>query len=264
MRALWTAATGMKTLQLAIDNTSNNIANVNTTGYKAQRSEFKDLMYARLSYRDNSDKTGVPVGLEVGHGVRTAAIVKNFQAGSMQATGNPYDLAINGDGFFAVKNPAGETVLTRDGAFKLGLGENGMELLTADGFKVEGEDGPIVFEGDIVETKVEYDGTVKVRRPGNDAALFETIGKIKLLNVPNPKGMLSVGDNLFKVSPASGEAFTPELGETKIVQNYLEMSNVQVVDEMVNLITQQRAYEINSKAIQTADRMLEIANNLKR
>ncbi len=264
MRALWTAASGMKNLQLAIDNTSNNIANVNTTGYKAQRIEFKDLMYARLSYRDNSDKLGIPVGLEVGHGVRSAAIMKQFQTGSLQHTENPYDLGIDGDGFFSIKTPSGETKLTRDGSFKVGITEQGMALLTADGDIVEGEDGPIIFEGEYTDVKIEYDGTVKLRRPGEDSSAFETIGKIKLVTVANPAGMKSEGDNLYKPTPASGEPFSTEQGETMIKQNYIEMSNVQVVDEMVNLITQQRAYEINSKAIQTADHMLEIANNLKR
>ncbi len=264
MRALWTAATGMKNLQLAIDNTSNNISNVNTTGYKSQRTEFKDLMYARLSYRDNSDKTGVPVGLEVGHGVRSAAIVRNFRKGSIKTTENPYDVALDSKGFFEVLNAAGEPELTRDGSFKLGLTENGLALLTADGYKVQGDDGDIIFEGDFIETKIDLDGTVKIRRNGNDAALFETIGKIKVVDVANPAGLVSVGSNQYVESPASGGTFRMEAGDIKVVQNSLEMSNVQVVDEMVNLITQQRAYEINSKAIQTADRMLEIANNLKR
>lgn len=264
MRALWTAATGMKNLQLAIDNTSNNISNVNTTGYKSQRTEFKDLMYARLSYRDNSDKTGVPVGLEVGHGVRSAAIVRNFMKGSIKTTQNPYDVAIDGRGFFEVLNASGEPELTRDGSFKLGLTEDGLALLTADGYKVQGREGDIIFEGEFEELKIELNGTVKIRRPGDDAALFEIVGRIKILDVPNPSGLVSVGSNQYISSPASGETFLVENPETKVLQNALEMSNVQVVDEMVNLITQQRAYEINSKAIQTADRMLEIANNLKR
>lgn len=264
MRALWTAATGMKNLQLQVDTISNNLANVNTHSYKKQRMEFKDLMYERLSFRDNSDELGIPVNLEVGHGVRSAAVTRSFGTGSFQATDNPLDVAIEGDGFFVVNNSSGEELLSKDGAFKLGITQEGRRLVTADGYIVQGEDGPIPFDGEIVEIKIDFNGTVSVRRPGEDANLFETVGKIKMKQVPNPTGLLSIGSNFFKVTASSGDAFEPEEGRNKLMQNYLEMSNVHVVDEMVNLITAQRAYEINSKSIQTADQMLEIANGLKR
>lgn len=265
MRALWTAASGMKNLQLSIDTIANNLANVNTNSYKSQRTEFKDLLYEKLSYKDNSDKLGVPVRLEVGHGVKSAAITRSFQVGSFQSTGNPLDVAIEGDGFFVVRNAAGEDLLTRDGAFKLGITEDGTRLVTADGYLVRGEGGTeIPLDGEISEIKIDFDGTVRVRRQNSDSALFETVGKMEIVQVTNPSGLLSVGDNQFKTTPASGDAFVPEGGKNKLLQNYLEMSNVHVVDEMVNMITAQRAYEINSKAIQTADQMLEVANQLKR
>ncbi len=265
MRALWTAASGMKNLQLSIDTTANNLANVNTNSYKSQRTEFKDLLYERLAYKDNSDELGVPVNLEVGHGVQSAAITRSFQTGSFQATDNPLDVAIEGDGFFVVTDNKGQELLTRDGAFKLGLTENGTRLVTADGYIVKGEGGTdIPLDGEISEIKIDFDGTVKVRRQNDDASLFETVGKIEINQVTNPAGLMSVGDNFFKTTGASGEAFIPEVVDNKLMQNYLEMSNVHVVDEMVNMITAQRAYEINSKAIQTADQMLEVANSLKR
>ncbi len=264
MRALWTAATGMKNLQLSIDTISNNLANVNTSSYKKQRTEFKDLLYERLSYKDNSDELGVPVNLEVGHGVKSAAISRSFKTGSFQNTENPLDVAIEGDGFFSIDDGQGNKFLSKDGSFKLGLIDDVRTLVTADGYLVEGEEGPIVFDGEIVEINIEFDGTVKVRRGADDEGVFDTIGKIKVQEVPNPAGMLSMGDNLYKTTMASGDAFIPELSNNKLVQNYLEMSNVNVVDEMVNLITAQRAYEINSKAIHTADQMFEIANGLKR
>lgn len=264
MRAMWTAASGMKNLQLSIDTISNNLANVNTNSYKKQRMEFKDLLYERLSYRDNSDKLGVPVNLEVGHGVKSAAITRSFGVGSFQATNNPLDVAIEGDGFFVIQDAKGEELLSKDGAFKLGMTEEGRRLVTSEGYLIQGEDGPIPFEGEISEIKIEQNGTVKVRRPGDDANLFETVGKLKMKQVPNPAGLQSVGSNFYKVTGASGDAFEPESERNRIMQNYLERSNVQVVDEMVNLITAQRAYEINSKAIQTADQMLEVANSLKR
>ncbi len=265
MRALWTAASGMKNLQLSIDTISNNLANVNTNSYKSQRTEFKDLLYERLSYKDNSDELGVPVNLEVGHGVKSAAITRSFQGGSLQSTDNPLDIAIEGDGFFMVQDNKGQDLLTRDGAFKLGLTENGTRLVTSDGFIVKGEGGTeIPLEGEISEIKIDFDGTVRVRRQNEDAAKFETVGKMEVVQVTNPSGLKSVGDNFYKTTGASGEAFVPEQAENKVLQNYLEMSNVHVVDEMVNMITAQRAYEINSKAIQTADQMLEVANSLKR
>ncbi len=264
MRALWTAATGMKNLQLSIDTISNNLANVNTSSYKKQRTEFKDLIYERLSYRDNSDELGVPVNLEVGHGVKSSAITRSFKTGSFQNTENPLDVAIEGNAFFVIDDGQGNEFLSKDGAFKIGLTEEGRTLVTADGYKVSGVSEPIVFDGEIEEIKIEFNGEVKVRRSGEDAGLFETIGQIKLQEVPNPSGLLSAGDNLYKTTLASGDPFEPAEGRNKLVQNYLEMSNVSVVDEMVNLITAQRAYEINSKAIQTADQMYEVANNLKR
>lgn len=263
MRAMWTAASGMKNLQLSIDTISHNLANVNTNAYKRQRTEFKDLLYERLSHRDNSDKLGVPASLEVGHGVRSAAITRNYEMGAFQATNNPLDIAIEGEGFFVVENHKGEEVLTKDGAFKIGITENGPRMVTAEGFLVQGVGGPIPLEGEINEIKIDLNGRVSVRR-GGDANLFEEVGHLLIKEVPNPAGLSSLGSNFFRETPASGEAFVPENEDYRLLQQYLERSNVQVVDEMVNLITAQRAYEINSKAITTSDQMMEIANSLKR
>jgi flagellar basal-body rod protein FlgG len=265
MRALWSAATGMKSLQLAIDTISNNLANVNTTGYKKQRTEFKDLLYQKLDYNDNSDGLGAPVNLEVGHGVKTGAMVRSFTQGSFQSTDNPFDIAIQGSGFFEIADQNGNLLYTKDGSFKLGLTAEGQRLVTSDGYLVQGVDGPIDLEGDILEIVIERNGDVNVKYADNEEGTFELIGRIKLMKIPNPVGMESKGLNLYKTTAASGAPIQVDDGTAgEMVQGYLEMSNVQVVEEMINLITAQRAYEINSKTIQTSDQMLELANNLKR
>lgn len=265
MRALYSAATGMKSLQLAIDTISNNLANVNTTGYKKQRVEFKDLFYQRLDAKDNSDGLGAPVNIEVGHGVKTGAMVRRFSNGAFQATDNPFDLALQGVGFFEIQNENGDLMYTKDGSFKLGITGEGKRLVTSDGFTVQGVDGPINLEGDIKDFKIERDGSINVKFDNQEGDAFVTIGKLKLVKIPNPAGLESKGLNLFKITGASGNPVTVEDNTAgEIVQGYLEMSNVQVVEEMISLITAQRAYEINSKAIQTSDQMLELANNLKR
>lgn len=265
MRALYSAATGMKSLQLAIDTISNNLANVNTTGYKKQRVEFKDLFYQRLDAKDNSDGIGAPVNIEVGHGVKTGAMVRRFTNGAFQATDNQFDIALQGPGFFEIMDENGNMLYTKDGSFKLGLTEEGRRLVTSDGFMVQGVDGPINLEGDIEDFKVERNGAINVKYANQEGDAYQTIGNIKLVKIANPAGLESKGLNLFKITAASGEPVTVEDGTAgELVQGYLEMSNVQVVEEMISLITAQRAYEINSKAIQTSDQMLELANNLKR
>ncbi len=265
MRAMWTAATGMKTLQLAIDNTSHNLANVNTAGYKKQRMEFQDLLYERLDFDDTTKEFGTPVNLQLGHGVMAAATVKQFTQGSIQPTENPLDLAIQGDGFFEIEDPQGNLYYTRNGSFKFGLTGDGNRLVTDDGYMVKGVDGNINLAGDYSEIAIDNKGIVSVKYNETEDGTFTQIGQIKLVDVPNPAGLTSKGENLYALSTASGQAFNVEEdAESSIKQGYIEMSNVQVVDEMINLITQQRAYEVNSKTIQTADSMLEIANNLKR
>jgi len=255
----------MKSLQLAIDTISNNLANVNTTGYKKQRVEFKDLFYQRLDSKDNSDGLGAPVNIEVGHGVKTGAMVRRFSNGAFQATDNPFDMALQGIGFFEVQNENGDMMYTKDGSFKMGLTDQGKRLVTSDGYPVQGIDGPINLEGEIEEFKVERNGVINVKFANQEGDAFQQIGQLKLVKIPNPAGLESKGLNLFKVTGASGNpVLADDNSAGEVVQNYLEASNVQVVEEMINLITAQRAYEINSKAIQTSDQMLELANNLRR
>ncbi len=265
MRALWSAATGMKSLQIAIDTVANNLANVNTTGYKKQRIEFKDLLYEKLDYKDGTADLGAPVNLEVGHGVMPSATVRQFSQGSIQPTDNQLDVAIQGEGFFEVVDQTGNIMYTKDGAFKFGITSEGKRLVTSDGYLVSGVDGPIALEGDFTEIAIDKSGVMSVRYNDSEEGTFTQIGRLKLVKVPNPAGMLSEGLNLYKVTTASGEAQQVDDGSAgSTMQGFLEMSNVQVVEEMINLITMQRAYEINSKTIQTSDQMLELANNLKR
>ncbi len=263
MRALWTAGSGMTSQQLNVDTIANNLANVNTTGYKKESAEFKDLLYVSLFKAQVVDGQGRPVGLQVGHGVRPSAIVKNFTQGSMQPTGNPMDFAIDGEGFFVVRDQNDNLFYTRDGSFKLSIDGEEASMVTSDGhfLQVEGADAELGSE--ISEITVDDSGVLMVRR--NDGTLDE-IGIVDLVRFVNPAGLESVGGNLFKPTTASGEpieAEDPGINGT-IMQSYLEASNVQVVEEMVKLITAQRAYEINSKSVQTADEMLQIANNLRR
>jgi flagellar basal-body rod protein FlgG len=263
MRALWTASSGMLAQQLNVDTISNNLANVNTTGYKKERAEFKDLLYESIFKAQVVDGQGRPVNLQVGHGVRPAAIVKNFSGGNIQQTGNPLDLAIDGEGFFVVRDQNDNLFYTRDGSFKLSIDGEEATVVTSDGYflQVEGADAELGAE--IKEINVDENGMLTVRR--NDDTLDE-IGFIDLVRFPNPAGLESMGRNLYKVTSASGEPVEAEEPgiNGQVMQGYLESSNVQVVEEMVKLITAQRAYEINSKSIQTADEMLQMANNLRR
>lgn len=264
MKAMWSAASGMKNLQLKIDTISNNLANVNTIGFKNQRVEFKDIMYERLSESDRLKEEGKPVPIEIGHGVMVSATLRNFTTGNLQQTENPTDLAINGAHFFKVIDNNGNTRYTKDGSFKIASTEEGAVLVTSDGYFVQSEDGNIVLGENVSEFNVDAEGFIRVKRNGEE--VYEEIGTLSLSKFVNPAGLESVGKNLYKETPASGIAFEGlEVGDTtQIWQGFVEASNVQIVDEMINLITAERAYEINSKSIQTADRMLEIANNLKR
>jgi flagellar basal-body rod protein FlgG len=263
MRALWTASSGMTAQQLNVDTIANNLANVNTTGYKKERAEFKDLLYVSLSRAEVVDGQGRPVGLQVGHGVRPSAIVKNFTQGSMQATGNPLDFAIDGDGFFVVRDQNDNLFYTRDGSFKLSIDGEEASLVTSAGYFVQVEGADAELGSDINEITIDDSGMLMVRR--NDGTLDE-IGVVDLVRFVNPAGLESVGGNLYRPTTASGEPIEAEEpgANGRILQSFLEASNVQVVEEMVKLITAQRAYEINSKSVQTADEMLQIANNLRR
>ncbi len=261
IRALYTAATGMMAQQLQIDTTSNNIANVNTIGYKKQRAEFADLMYQTTEYPGTATSltTSSPTGIEIGLGVRPSAITKEFTQGNFKKTGNNLDMAITGNGFFQVELPDGTTAYTRNGAFKLDA--NG-DIVNSDGYKLIPQ---IVVPADTTSISIGTDGTVSVLQAGQTQ--MSQIGQIQLANFINPAGLHSLGSNNYLNTSASGDAIvgTPGLnGIGEIREGFVELSNVQLVEEMTDLITGQRAYEANSKAITTADQMLQTVNNLKR
>lgn len=264
MRSMWTAATGMRAQQFNIDTISNNLSNVNTTSYKSQRAEFKDLFYTTMKKNNITDEEGRPVNLQVGHGTLPIATKKDFKTGSFIETNNPFDVAIDGPGFFQIELPNGETRYTRDGSFKLSVdGDEGM-LVTSEGYIVLSDDeDEIVFDMELRDITIDEFGNITAT--DEDGETVE-IARLKMVNFMNPEGLLSEGMNLYSSTAASGEETPIELEEmkSKIAQGYLESSNVQVVDEMVKMITAQRAYELNSKTIQASDEMLQIINNLKR
>ena len=260
IRSLWTAASGMMAQQLNTDVIANNLANVNTTGFKRSRADFQDLLYQTLRPAGTSDTAGsqIPVGIQVGHGTRPIAIQKMFTQGDYQDTGNELDMIIEGDGFFQVLMPDGSTAYTRAGSFKQ---DSQGRIVTSDGFLMIPE---ITIPQETLRVAITSDGTVQAQTSDQD---MEQLGGIQLARFSNSPGLSSMGRNLYLPTAASGSPMTgtPGIdGFGTIVQRSLEMSNVQVVEEMVNLIVAQRAYEINSKAIQTADDMLSIANNLRR
>lgn len=261
MRSLWAAASGMVGQQFNIDTIANNLANVNTTGFKRSRVDFQDLLYTvvRAAGAPVGQGGSIPAGIEVGHGVRPIATQKIFTEGTPKQTDNPLDLMIEGTGFFQVLLPDGTVAYTRDGSFKK---DAEGRLVTSDGFIIEPE---IVIPEDAVEIAIGQDGTVSVLLSGESEP--DTIGQIELARFVNPGGLKSFGRNLFLATAGSGEPIigTPGLdGIGGLTQRWIEMSNVQVVEEMVNLITSQRAYEVSSRAIQASDEMLQTANNLRR
>ncbi|MBP7891941.1 MAG: flagellar basal-body rod protein FlgG [Firmicutes bacterium] len=261
MRALWSAATGMLAKQLDMDVIANNLANVNSAGFKKSRVDFQDLMYQTIRTAGSTVAQGsrVPTGIQVGLGTRAAAIQKVFSQGDFIQTENPLDLVIEGDGFFQVLLPDGSTAYTRTGAFKV---DSEGRVVTSDGFVMEPE---LVVPANAVDISIGTDGTVTIQVAGENAPT--ELGQIQLARFLNPGGLVSIGRNLYKPTAASGDPAvgTPGLeGIGTIAQKFLEMSNVKVVEEMVNMIIAQRAYEVNSKAIQTSDEMLAAANNLRR
>ncbi len=262
IRSMWSAASGMQAQSTNIDVISNNLANVSTTGFKRSRADFQDLLYETVrpaGAASSAAGTMVPTGIQVGHGTRTVAVSKSFLQGDYQRTDNDLDLAIEGEGLFQVTQPNGEAAYTRSGAFKLD-GEG--RVVTSDGYLLDPE--ITVPEGTLGIT-VAADGTVSVRQ-GQGGEIAE-IGSLTLVRFINPAGLNSIGKNLYQSTQASGDPVTGTPGEEgmgSISQGFIEMSNVKVVDEMVNMISAQRAYEVNSKTIKTADDMLAIANQLKR
>lgn len=263
VRSLWTAATGMNGQQTNLDVISHNLSNVNTTGYKMQRAEFEDLIYqnTKLAGTPATEDTVNPVGVQQGHGVKVAATQRIMNQGSLQNTGVSTDVAIVGDGFFRVQKYDGSYAYTRDGSFQV---DSTGQLLTSDGFRVIPE--IILPEGYDVQTlNISQDGRVWVKVNGEPDAT--EVGQLILYRFPNEVGLEADGDNLFKVSNASGAPIAERPGFEgmgKLAHKFLEMSNVSVVNEMVSMIVAQRAYEFNSKAIQTTDSMLSTAVSLKR
>jgi flagellar basal-body rod protein FlgG len=263
MRSLWTAASGMTGQQFNIDTISHNLSNVNTTGFKKNRADFEDLLYQnrRIAGTPATELTVVPTGIQIGHGVRVAATQKVFTQGALQQTGVVSDLAIDGEGFFRVMLIDGTYGYTRDGSFK--IDSNG-QIVTSNGYRVMPE---IVLPDDFVQESlsISQDGRISVKVAGSDDAI--QVGQMELYRFVNPAGLQAIGENLYKVTNGSGDAIAgrPAFdGMGKLLHKFLEQSNVSVVNEMVNMIVAQRAYELNSKAIQTSDTMLGIANNLKR
>lgn len=265
MRAMFTAATGMNAQQLLVDTIGNNLANVNTTGYKKSKADFQDLLYQTLRQPGAQTTAGVemPVGVQVGHGVRTAAVSKMFLQGNMVNTGNPMDMAIQGQGFFQVALPTGEIAYTRDGSFKR---DSTGALVTADGYPLQ---PTITIPSDAIMNTmtVSSDGTVSVKQPGSTNLV--NLGTIDLALFPNSAGLdARYGRNLFLETTASGTPTTAQPGGTEgagtIDNSFLENSNVQVVEEILSLIIAQRAYEANSNVIQTSDSMLQMANAMRR
>jgi len=267
MRSLWTAGSGMIAQQFNVDVISNNLANVNTTAYKKERVEFKDLLYETMGRAYILEDRGRPVNLQVGHGAIASATVKNFATGSFEKTDNPFDFAIDGDGFFKVLGPNDEILYTRDGSFKISITDQGKMLATSDGYPVLDEfDTEVIFDYDLDLSKlnISEDGDLSYNdEEGINIPLGQRIG---IVDFENRNGLESIGKNFYTRTTASGEViFNEDLADKSIlVQRYLETSNVQVVEEMVKLIVAQRAYELNSKAIQSSDEMIGMANNLKR
>jgi flagellar basal-body rod protein FlgG len=251
----------MQAQTINIDVIANNLSNVNTAGFKRSRADFQDLLYENMRAPGMASSAGtqVPTGIQIGHGTRPVATQKIFAQGDFQHTQNVLDMAIEGNGFFQITQPNGEVGYTRAGSFKI---DGDGRVVTSDGFPMEPE---ISIPADTISISIGTDGTISVLQAGDDQPT--EVGTVQLARFTNPAGLQSIGRNLYLPTGASGDVATGIAGEDgfgTIAQGYLEMSNVSVVDEMVNMITAQRAYEINSKAIQSADDMLQVANNLKR
>jgi flagellar basal-body rod protein FlgG len=254
IRSLWISKTGMEGQQNKLDSIANNLANVSTNGYKKAGVVFEDLMYQNLrpAGSASSEQTTLPTGLNVGLGVRVAASTRNFSQGNLTQTGNNLDIAIKGQGFFQIQLPDGETGYTRDGAFQVDA--NG-QLVTSAGYQLQ---PGITIPANAQGITIAADGTVSIKVPGQAAP--QNAGQIQLASFVNPAGLEPRGGNLFAETEASGTPNTgsPTLnGLGALQQGFIEGSNVNVVEELVSMIATQRAYELNSKAIQTSDQMLQ-------
>ncbi len=254
IRSLWIAKTGMEAQQTQLDNISHNLANVGTNGFKRSHAVFEDLIYQNLrqSGANTTEQTQLPTGLQLGLGVRTVATSRNFSQGSLQQTTGNFDMAIKGSGFFQIQMPDGTTAYTRDGSFQLDA--NG-QVVTNNGYTVV---PGITVPANALSVTIGQDGTVSATVPGQTQP--QTLGQIQLANFVNPAGLEPKGQNLFTETAASG---TPNAGAPNangmgaIQQGFVETSNVNVVEELVQMIQTQRAYELNSKAVQTSDQMLQ-------
>ena len=258
LRAVHTAATGMESMQTNLDNIANNLSNVNTTAFKKDRAEFQDLFYNVI--REPGAKTGPdsqsPTGVQVGTGVKTASVHKDFSQGVPKPTKNPLDLMVSGQGFFALQRDNGEVVYTRDGTFKL---DNTGRIVSTSGMLLN---PTITIPSDAQGISIAPNGEVSVR---DSAGKQNAVGKIDLVNFVNASGLLAAGGNSFAASEASGPPIQSAAGENglgNILQGHLEASNVNLVEEMVNMIQAQRAYEMNTKVLSTADNMMSASNNV--
>ncbi|MFQ3788123.1 flagellar basal-body rod protein FlgG [Halomonas sp. A29] len=253
IKSLWTAKTGLESQQVKLDVISNNLANVSTNGFKRSRAVFEDLLYQNLRQpgAQNDVQNRLPSGMQVGSGVRPVATERLHTQGSLEQTENSRDLAINGNGFFQVLMPDGSTAYTRDGSFQ--LNENG-QMVTANGYPLE---PAIIIPDNALSISIGEDGIVSVTQPGVNQAL--EVGQITISTFVNATGLESIGGNLYRETTSSGprnEAMPGMNGAGRLFQGYVETSNVNVVEEMVSMIQTQRAYEINSRAVQTSDEML--------
>lgn len=260
-KTLRTAATGLTAQQRFVEIISNNLANVNTTGFKKTRPEFQDLLYETLCPAGNAFRTGVePLNeVQIGSGTELVATTKVFGQGDVSQTNNALDLAINGDGFFPVRRPDNTIAFTRDGSFQ--LNRNG-QIVTSQGYYLE---PGFTVPDDAIEVQISRDGMVEVLTDGSTD--LQSLGQIELARFINPGGLKAIGDNLLIETDASGQPIYELAGSNntgELIQYHLENSNVEVVDEMVNMIMAQRGYEMNSKSVRTADDVLGIAVNLKR
>ena len=261
IRALYTAATGMNAQEINVATISNNIANVNSTGYKKSRAEFQDLLYQNLRLVGTLSPNGnqIPTGSQLGLGTKLGSVAKIYTQGDFIQTQNQLDMAITGKGFFQIALPDGTIAYTRAGSFKM---NNTGQVVTADGLPLE---PAITIPQDALQISIDQNGSVAVTQPG--AVAPTVLGTIQLATFQNQAGLQAIGNNAFQQTDASG---APTVGNPnsddrgKTQQGFLEMSNVSVVEEMVNLISAQRAYEMNSRTVQTSDEMLQTANNMKR
>jgi len=262
LRAMSTAASGMKAQQLNIDTIANNLANMNTNGYKRSHAEFQDLLYEKVAPGGTLGLQGEasPVRVEVGHGVKLVATRKDFGQGLIESTNNPLDIMVEGDGFFQLLLPDGSIAYSRDGSFKLDAERN---IVTSTGYRLE---PAVQVPADAIEIAVSRDGIFGVRLQGDSSSIQE-IGRLELARFPNPAGLESRGGNLFLETPNSGTPLLAEPGREgigEVAGGFLEKSNVEAVTELVSMIAAQRAYELNAKTISMADEMLQTVNRLKR